>query len=973
VSSASDASAQRPFRFDSWTTDHGLPQNSINDILQTRDGYLWLATHGGLVRFDGVRFVTFDASAEGLRSQRFRTLHEDRQGTLWAATEDGMLVRYRGGRFMTYSSEDGLPHAGAIRIEESDDGRLWITWLGVVTVFDGHRFQNFQPSDFAHRVAVPPVDRYVEPWWGPTPGGLRALVRGSVQTFAIADALGDSAVSGVRIDRCGQLWITTNDNRIIKAGPDGRARRYPTDDADAAFPSQGVFVGDCADRIWFLDAHGNVSRLRDGRREPIGVSGVRSVFVDSEGSEWFGTIAAGLHRLRDDVIAVHTLGDGPEDNFAYTIAEDRTGTIWIGSGGLKSYRDSRVRSHIRAERASDGRVTALYEDRSGRVWVGMSDGLRYVRDGRLVAYDDDAGLSNVAIRAVLQDRAGRFWFATDTGLVTARNGAFTRYTKADGLSHDRVMALFEDREGSLWIGGFRGVTRFRGGTFKAFSERDGLVGNQIRAFHEDGDGVLWIGTYDGGLYRLAHERLTRYTRKQGLHDNGVFQILEDDRGHLWMGSNRGISRVSRQELNELAEGRRRAVTPLVFGTKDGLVSAEVNGGAQPSGLKASDGRLWFPTMAGVAVIDPASIDRSVGPPRVMIEEVRVDDGEVSTAGEIRIPANGPVVEIRFTAPSFRSPERTRFRYRLVGLDDAWIEAGERRTADLQRVPPGRYRFEVSAWSRGGGWSTQNATLALVVLPPFWRTWWFLTLLGAAAVSIVVAAHETRVRRLRRRHVMQAAFSQELIDSQERERRRIAHEMHDSFGHHAAMIKTRAQAAAGAVRDTQRVGVELSEIAGLAEQLKLEMHDIAYGLHPCQLEIIGLSKTVENLVLRAGTVGGIAFTTAIGNIDHLFPGDSGIHVYRIVQEAVSNILAHSSASRATVAIAAESNGIQIRIEDNGTGFRWERFGDGRWSGGGFGLMGMHERARMLGGTVKINSSPDGTAILVAVTSTRPSHG
>ena len=969
---ASDVRAQARPQFDSWTTDQGLPQNSVNDILQTRDGYLWLATNGGLVRFDGVRFVTFDRSTDGIRSQRISALHEDRDGTLWAGTGDGMLVRYSGGRFRTYTANDGLPDAGAIRIDESADGRLWITWLGVVTQFDGRTFKNLTPSDFAHQVHVPPIDQYRDAWWAHAPEGLRALVHGQLRTFDIAPALADSSIWGVRADRCAQLWISTTAGAFIKAAVDGRVEHYAVEDGDAAARSNGWFLGDCGPHVWFVDARGNVSRYRQGRREPLGLSGVAATFVDTEGSAWFGTVASGLYRLREDAFVVHRLGDEPQDNFAYTVAEDRSGTIWIGSGGLKSYRDARIQSHIRASRNSDAIVTAIYEDRSGTLWIGMSDGLRYLRDGRVVPYDPGSAFPQGAVRAILHDRAGRFWFGTDRGVVTTHDGAFRRYTTTDGLSDDRVTALFEDRAGALWIGGYQGVTRFRDGAFTAWTEREGLIGNQIRAFYEDPDGVLWIGTYDGGLYRLAGDRLTRYTKSQGLYDNGVFQILDDAEGYLWMGSNRGISRVSRRELNEIAEGRRRFTTPVVFGTRDGLVSAEVNGGTQPSGLRASDGKLWFPTMAGVAVVDPASINRSLPPPRALIEEVRIDHEDVNGTSETRIPANASLVEIRYTAPTFRHPEHIRFRYRLVGLDDTWTEAGTQRTATLQRVPPGRYRFEVMAGSPDGGWSARSASLAVVVLPPFWRTWWFLSLAFAAAASMVIAVHESRVRRLRRLHALQQAFSQELLDSQERDRRRIAHEMHDSLGHHAAMIKTRAQAAAEVPIDAQRVGLELNEITALATQLRDEMHGIAYGLHPCQLEIIGLSKTIANLVLRAAAAGHTEMSAEITSIDHVFPGDSGIHVYRIVQEAVSNILEHSRATCATVAIALEGGDVQIRIVDNGSGFCSDRSTDQRGNGHGFGLLGLRERALILGGTVQINSSPHGTTILVTLPAARPPH-
>ncbi len=250
-------------KFDTWTTDNGLPQNSVNDILQTRDGYLWLATFGGLVRFDGVRFVVFDRSVAGIRSQRVRALREDRRGTLWAATEDGMLIRYRDGRFITYSSEDGLPYAGAIRIEEDDAGHLWITWIGRVTLFDGERFQNFGPDHFANRVAAPPGEHFIDTWWRHDTAGFHALVGGRVRTYAIDSELNGAAVSRVVTDRCGNLWITTTSAGLIKAGPD-RIQRYTLGAGLPVSQHDGVFLADCKDNVWFQDSRLNVYRVRNG-------------------------------------------------------------------------------------------------------------------------------------------------------------------------------------------------------------------------------------------------------------------------------------------------------------------------------------------------------------------------------------------------------------------------------------------------------------------------------------------------------------------------------------------------------------------------------------------------------------------------------------------------------------------------------------------------------------------------------------
>ena len=367
-------------KFDAWTTENGLPQNSVNDILQTRDGYLWLATYGGLVRFDGVRFVVFDTSFEGIRSQRVRALHEDRRGTLWAGTEDGMLIRYRDRRFITYDNEDGLPHDAATRIEEDEAGDLWITFVGTVTRFDGERFQNFGPADFDNRVAGPPGHRFIDTWWRHDAAGFHALVGGRVRAYAIDGELNGAGVSRVLTDKCGNLWITTTNAGLIKAAPE-RIQRYTRHDGLPIGHRDGLFLTDCKDNVWFQDSRLKVYRVRNGDAEPITVPTLLAVYEDREGSVWLGMSAAGLRRLRDTSVTTLTERDGLSLERVYSILEDRAGAVWIGTwdAGLNRYANGRFSSYGLAEGLPSFRITCIYEDRSGRLWVGTDNGTQLLR------------------------------------------------------------------------------------------------------------------------------------------------------------------------------------------------------------------------------------------------------------------------------------------------------------------------------------------------------------------------------------------------------------------------------------------------------------------------------------------------------------------------------------------------------------------------------------------------------------------
>jgi len=965
--------AAAQFQFDSWTTENGLPQNSVNDILQTRDGYLWLATFGGLVRFDGVRFVVFDTSTDGIRSARARRLHEDAHGTLWAGTDDGMVIRYRDGRFRTYGRRDGLPFAAAHDVDDDAQGHLWIAWGASLTRLDGERFISYGPEHFSPQVLTHAgvvrtgeTPTYPRRWWGQDAAGVHVLVSGRVHTYGYDTVLPrETEVTGVDVDANRTAWMHTSGSGLVRIGNDGKRAVI----AREALPPGGtirILMEDRDGFLWVVARDYTLHRIKDRTRSAIQIpAGV--ALEDREGSLWFGTVS-GLFRLRRTTVTVQGEREGLSSNFVYSILQARGGAIWIGTwgGGLNRSEGARLTPFRYADGLPSDLITAIYEDRSGRLWAGTTAGLSYFDGSRFVAHHDEHGWLREAVWAIQEDRERRFWFGTDKGLVKLENGRYTRYTVDDGLSDDRVRALLEDRTGALWVGAYSGLTRMHAGRVTTYSGQDGLVGNNIRAIYEDVDGVVWIGTYDGGLYRIEHERLTRYTRKEGLHDNGVFQILEDHDGNLWMGSNRGISRVNRAELNAFAAGRTRTITPVVVGTKDGLSTLECNGGRQPAGLKTADGRLWFPTMGGVAVVDPRAVRLNTRPPPVIVEEFRRGGQPIEFAGGVRIQPSTTSFEINYTAPSFVEPAQVRFKYRLIGLDDDWIDAGSRRTASYHRIPPGRYRFVVTAANNDGVWNVQGTGLDIDVIPPVWRRWWFIAGALILAASAILVAHERRISAVRRERALQAMFSQQLIDSQEDERRRISMEMHDSFGQDLTIIKVRARSSRGSAPDNPALGRELDEIIAVADKAYAGIKEIAYDLRPYQLDIIGVSKTIDGMVKRVARTSGIAFTAEIENIDAAIDERVRIHLYRIVQEAVSNVVKHADARRASVAIARTGGSIEVRVEDDGRGF-WPPTEDrAEAAGQGFGLVGMRERARIIGGELSIRSAPgQGTAIALTL--------
>jgi signal transduction histidine kinase/ligand-binding sensor domain-containing protein len=954
-----------PHILEKWTTENGLPQNSINDILQTRDGYLWLATHGGLVRFDGARFVVFDRSVEGIKSQRIKALCQDSKGTLWAGTEEGMLISYRDGKFTTYKIEERLGGEEVFRIEEDDASNLWITGRGVLIKFDGEQFIRYTHEKFEPVIDGYPAGRRLS--WYQDSSGLHCLVKGRDETYSLPSQLRRARVIGVSLDRKGNLWIQSDGAGVVKL-TNGQSRRYTTREGLPSNEVEGLFLEDRTNNLWFADHRSTLYRIRNNKYELVHTFPENSLIVlyeDREGSVWIGT-PVGLYRQAESTITLLTERQGLSLNWTYSILQDRAGAIWIGTwgGGLNKYENSRfIRYHLRADFQSDT-ISSIYEDNSGRLWVGANGGVGYFKNDRFQKYEDESGLLNHEVWAIHEDRSGNLWFGTDSGLVQMNNHKLILYTTKDGLSYDFVRSLFEDRAGTLWIGTDLGLTRLKDGVFTTYTERDGFIGNQVRAIYQDSDGVLWIGTYDGGLYRFKDDRLTRYTTKDGLHDNGVFQIMEDDTGNFWMGCNRGIYRVSRQELNDFAEGKVRSINSVVYGTKDGLATLECNGGRQPSGLKTKDGKLWFPTMGGIAVIDPKTTQAKPEPP-VIIEEFRFGNKAVDFSDGVEIGPDQENFEIRYTALSFIKPEQIRFKYKLIGLDEEWIDAGNRRTVSYYRIPPGRYRFVVIAANSDNVWNMQGQGIDIVVLPPFWRTWWFLSLIVIGLASVTFLFYERRVFRLRKEHALQTAFSQQLIESQETERKRIASELHDSLGQDLLVVKNTALSGLTSGGDESLARKKFDEISTMTSRALEEVREITQNLRPYHLDRLGLKEALEFMTEGIANLSKIHFSSAIDTIDGMLSKEAEMHLYRIVQEAANNIIKHSGATEARVTLQRKGRLLQLSIEDNGQGF----FSNSRVVGSyprGFGLTGISERVRILGGVESIVSIPgQGTTITMSM--------
>jgi signal transduction histidine kinase/ligand-binding sensor domain-containing protein len=963
-----------------WTTEDGLPQNSVVAIAQTPDGYLWLGTFGGLARFDGVKFTIFNTgNTPALQGNRITALHVGRDGALWIGTETGEIARLRDGGFSFFAriAPDAGSDKNIINIYEDRAGAVWVgAGKEGLTRFVAGDPARAEFYDERHGLPPSPVIGVCEDrdgrLWVSTRTRLALFREEQVGVEKFTTQLEETARDHL-LRICphpdGGLWLLTQ--TALNRFQDGRLTPYLNFPRErnvfapvAETAAGGLLFSYAPDRIFQSGRSGQVTVIESELKQSK-FPDAYSLLEDREGNIWLGTIGEGLLRLRRRRVTMLNSARGLLDDNVSPILQDAGGAIWIGTQrGL--YRSSAgvVTTHLTPAPSQDSRasqvdvpwrVDALYEDRAGALWIGRAKKLAQYRDGRFTEYRlPELGV----ISAIMEDRQQRLWLGAWKGLVLFQDGQRRVYSQSDGLINNDVRFIFEDRAGALWLGTPTGLSRFVDGVFTNFTTAQGLSNNYVRAIHEDQDGALWLGTYGGGLNRLRDGRISHITTKQGLFDDFVSRILVGDDDTFWLLGNRGIFQVSRRALDEVADGRRPTVTCVVYDKADGMDPSEGNGGFQPAGWRARDGRLWFPTIRGVAIVDPSLA--SPLPPPVVIERVLLDGAELDARQPIEIPPGKGNLEIHYTGLSLGKAEHVQFNYQLSGLNEQWVDVGRRRTAYFPQLQPGRYTFSVKALSPDGVWSARAASLAFVVRPPFWRTAWFLSLVVTCLVGLALLGYRQRVAQLRRRVAQQESFAQQLIASKESERKRIAAELHDGLGQSLVIIKRRALLCLDAPDDHERALEQAQEIAEASTHALDEVKEIIFDLRPQQLDRLGLTGAITDLLAKAAAVHKLELVKELDDIDGLFAKEDENSFYRIVQESLNNVVRHAAATRVAVTLSRQPDGVKLVIRDNGRGFVAST------EQSSFGLRAIRERARLLGGQAIIESTAgQGTTVWLSL--------
>jgi ligand-binding sensor domain-containing protein/two-component sensor histidine kinase len=962
----------RQYVLRTWTTEQGLPQNTIHAMLQTQDGFLWIGTRGGLARFDGASFILYKAGApNSIPGESITGLAEDCDGSLWISS-DGGLTQYQNGHFHNYSSSDGLPDRSIWRIAEDPAGGVWaVTWRSELFHFDGKTVRRYD-SPFTGRpqdvnAMVEDIHRTL---WIATFHGLFALEHGgSFRPFTSRDGLAGDQVYALALNHQGQLWAAGAGGLTHLSAHGFVHVQIPelTTATLLAFDPTGseedtIWTGSTGQGLFRLNPRG-VQRLRAA--QGLISDEIYLLYSSRDGSLWLGAIN-GLNQLSDGAVTSYSTGEGlPGSTFGMQRAQGPNDELWFGRGRFKAHvRDgglallgpaSATAPHTPGgKRVSQETVRGLD---AISVWVRSTNpgsrglvltgkpGQSVLSDGTVQQTLPPIPWGSVGSMLIAHD--GTIWTSgSEIGVVAYPvHGPPHAYTIANGLDNNNVLALAEDAEGNLWVGTISGLNRIRRGIVSQV-----VSCANVTSIGPSADGSLWVSSESGLVYvprALAPIRI--FTQRDGLPTSLIEGVAEDTEGHLWLGTEQGIVRVDKTDL--LAPRHRPQVAPVVFGVGDGLRNAQLR---INSVFRSRRGDIWFLTLEELGMIDPRRIQGTLISP-IYIDLAKIDDEDAARPpiSSLMVPAGRHRLTIRYTLPEFRIPGRIHFRYRLEGWDKDWIQAGTLRNATYTGIPPGHYTFRVDHSDGYDNWSSGESTMDIRVAPYFYQTGWFLALVALLIASFVWQLHRFRVAQVSAG-----------IDARMQERTRIARELHDTLLQGMLGVSMQMYAASQQTFDpgslSAMLGRASQRLREIAEQSRRAVDDLrSPSPSPDSLEAT-LSSTFRDMDLSAGTE---PHVYSVGSRMNLRPPVQ-IEIERITREAVANAVQHSGANSIRLDILYQPTCLFVSISDDGCGMRSEAQESERH--GHWGITGMLERARSIGGSLRIlPNTPRGTVVEISL--------
>jgi len=954
-----------------WQTGDGLPQDDVQALCQTRDGYLCVGTQQGLASFDGIRFTLMESTLfPEIKNRAFTLLCERHDGTFWSVTEDGKLRFWKDGKAAELHLPETVTNSYLTKIFASRDGSLWIgTDLNGLLHFKDGRFTRWNMKEgLAHHSVRSICEDKEGTIWVATGAGVNRLQGNKITTLTTQNGLLHNSTRVVCADRDGNLWVASHLG--LTRLKNGVAIHFTKKEGLSDNLISAIFE-DRKGTIWIGTFNGlnrfvNGKLLSETRGDGTSYDRVNCIFEDKEENLWIGS-RDGLSRLKPRVITPFTQQQGLTHNTVTSVLQDRAGNMWVGfwGGGVNKIENGKVTAYTMREGLSSDLVLTMHQSRRGNLWFGMDydGGMNLLQNGKFIQYRAWNGLKDQAIKVFQDDSQTNLWIGTRTALLRFKDGKFTRFTTKDGLPSDTIEAIHEDHEGRLWFGTTGGLVLWQNEKFKAFTTKDGLSHNSVTAIYEDHKGTLWLGTR-GGLVRMTEARnqkseresqklenddptsfyFTSFTTTHGLFHDQIFAVLEDDSGFLWMSSPQGIFRVNKKKLDDFIPGKSPDISCISFGKAAGMASIECKGSDKTAGCKSKDGRLWFATTKGVAVVDPKVVEVNQTPPPVVIEEVIADKRVQSLKFKVQSqdkpsatlnlePGRGEL-EFHYTALSLQAPEKNRFKYKLEGVDFDWMDVGTRRVAYYNNIKPGHYRFRVIACNNDGVWNETGTIAGIILLPHLWQTWWFKSGVVLCLGLLIFTIYQIRIARLK---------------EIERLRLRIAADLHDEVGSTVGSISVLSEMLKdfGEVGDEERK--DIVKINQLSMQTASSIREIVWFINPEY-------DTIHELLLRMKDVAdtmlsGMSyhFESPKENLSRKLPLEFRQNLFLIYKETLANIMKHSQATCVEIQISEKEGTWRLFIRDNGVGF------DPSSVNRGNGLKNLRRRADKLNGKLEVKSA------------------
>jgi ligand-binding sensor domain-containing protein/signal transduction histidine kinase len=925
------AAAGPRFHVDAWGAREGLAANEVIAITQTRDGYLWLGTMNGLIRFDGAQFKVFDEHntpdlpsgvivylfedsrtnfwigtqtagvlllqsnhitdlgfGKGSREGRLQAACEDASGAVWLRSHDGQLARYHDGKLDLF----GRVGADNTLIAEKT-GKLFLATA------------ELDPSS-VHDATLP------------------LMTRGSGMSevdFLLASRnAGRWCMGRDGIEKMVEKWEGTQ--LVLNLGP------YPWGDREITAACEdldgNLIVGTYGAGVWWFDQKGKATQISEA--EGLSGSIVLSLHMDIEGGLWVGLDGGGLNRVQRQLFLPL---DGTQKLTVRSVAEDAQGRLWFSSSsrGVNYWKDESVKNtNTDSPLSTLSRLNtrSLLVDRDQNLWAGtFSAGLFRWGGDRFLPGPDPAQI-NPSIYALYQDRSGNIWAGTAAGLACWDGRQWRVYAAQEGLSVNIVRAVADDAAGNLWIGTEGGgLFRLRDGKISPVQPDNGFPSKNISALYSDHEGVLWVGTLGNGLIRLKDGHCVNYTTDTGLNGNGIAYILDDDQGCLWLGSNAGLMRVKKSDLNAFADGTLDYVPCRTYGERDGLPSDECTRDTQPAACRAADGTLWFPTIAGLVPIAPSSSANGSNVVPVLIESVLVNGEEQGPTGpriaapaSVVIPPGKDILEIHYTGLNFADPKQVRFQFFMEDYDARPRDAGEGRVARYPQLPPGQYQFQVRARNEDGLWNPVATTLAVTVLPAYWQTKSFRGGVGAGLLAGLMAlVYYISTQRLQRQ--LAGLRQQQAL---EKDRARIARDIHDQVGASLTQLSLLGEMIGSDKDDPAEVEAHAGQITQTARETAHALDEIVWTVNPSNDTLEGLINYICKHAQEYLAVAGLRYRIeAPAQLPAAEVSPEARHnVFLAAKESVTNIVKHAHATEACIRLRLEPKTFTLEIEDDGRG-------------------------------------------------------